>query len=97
MKPREMDTETRVHLRELREARASRKRLARAVEVGRIVVDDWNARAEVGTPVTVTLDDGSKMETRTRSPAWMLGHGEAVVSVDGIVGGYLLSRVQVRP
>ena len=50
----------------------------------------------VGTPVTVTKDDGSKFETVTRSEPWELGHGEPVIKVDGIVGGYLLSRVKLR-
>ena len=46
-----------------------------------------------GTPVQVVRDDGSKMLTRTRSVPWQLGHGDWVVSVEGISGGYLLSRV----
>lgn len=53
----------------------------------------WNARYPVGTRVTVMLDDGTVLRTRTRRVAWTLGDGTAVVSVEGIVGGYDLARV----
>ena len=49
-----------------------------------------------GTPVVVTLDDGTPWETATRSRAWALGHGEPVVSLEGRTGGYALERVRVR-
>jgi hypothetical protein len=51
---------------------------------------DW----PVGIAVVVTLDDGSQFQTATRSEPWQLGHGEWVVLVDGIVGGYVLRRVR---
>lgn len=50
-----------------------------------------------GTPVVVTRDDGSKLETRTRSPAWLLGEHTAVVMVEGISGAYLLDRIDPAP
>jgi hypothetical protein len=97
---RPMDFETRAYLADLRRSRSgnghaqiqARKRAAAEREAA-----EWNATNPVGAPVTVTLDDGSRMETHTRTPAWVLGHPEVVVSVDGITGGYLLSRVRVRP
>jgi hypothetical protein len=49
-----------------------------------------------GTPVTVTLDDGSPWETETRSAAWALGHGAPVVLLEGKSGGYALERVRLR-
>jgi hypothetical protein len=49
-----------------------------------------------GTPVTVKRDDGSKLETVTRSAPWTLGHGQPVISLEGIVGGYMLERVTLR-
>lgn len=58
---------------------------------------EWNERVPVGTPVTafpLTRDDAS-LETRTRSVAWELGHGEPVVLVDGHVGGIYLTHVDV--
>ena len=57
-------------------------------------VEHWNARRPVGQPVTVLKDDGTSVVTKTRSPAWALPSGPAVVMVDGIAGGYLLTRVQ---
>lgn len=56
---------------------------------------DWNRDVQPGTPVVVTRDDGSTLETRTRSRAWDLC-GTPVVMVDGISGGYALHRVRVR-
>ena len=58
------------------------------------IVDEWNAAHPVGTPVAVTQDDGSVVETTTRSEAWCLGHGEPVVKYAGRTGCYLLSRVR---
>lgn len=56
----------------------------------------WQANpVPVGAPVEVTKDDGSKAATKTRSSAWQLGDGTPVVMVDGISGGYLLTRVRV--
>jgi hypothetical protein len=56
-------------------------------------VEVWNACCPAGTPVVVTLDDGSTEQTATRSRAWRLGNGTPVVSVEGRAGGYLLWRV----
>lgn len=53
----------------------------------------WNARYPVGVRVTVLMDDGTILRTRTRTPAWTLGDGAPVVSVEGITGGYDLARV----
>lgn len=57
----------------------------------------WNDRHPSGTLVTLrTSADGSPdvlMETKTRSEAWLLGHGQAVVLVDGKSGGWALDRV----
>lgn len=48
-----------------------------------------------GTPVTVTRDDGTTLETVTRSEPWDL-HGKWVVMVKGISGCYSLERVAPR-
>ena len=55
---------------------------------------DWNVSVAVGSQVSVQLDDGSVLETKTRSEAWVLGGHTAVVLLDGVTGGYLLSRVR---
>lgn len=49
-----------------------------------------------GTKVTVTLDDGSEWQTRTRSEAWALGSGAPVVLLEGKTGGYSLERCRLR-
>jgi hypothetical protein len=47
-----------------------------------------------GEEVIVTLDDGTKFETRTRSEAWLMGGHTWVVQIDGRAGCYDLKRVQ---
>ncbi|MEV4181658.1 hypothetical protein AB0J28_09445 [Streptosporangium canum] len=64
-----------------------------------MTADDWNATYPVGTPVLAwpgTLKD-EPMATRTRTPAWTLGHGAAVVSVEGRSGGIALTHVEPVP
>ncbi len=65
----------------------------RAEALPDLAASDWNAAHPVGTPVVVTRDDGSKLETVTRSVAWRICD-HASVMVVGISGGYLLDRVQ---
>ncbi|MDX3230538.1 hypothetical protein [Streptomyces sp. ME19-01-6] len=40
-------------------------------------------------------DPCERLETATRTPAWILGHGEPVVSVDGYAGGICLTHIDV--
>jgi len=64
----------------------------------------WNERYPIGTPVTVELDTGEIRATKTRGPAEMLGAvpsqndpgHTAVISLEGISGCYLLSRVRAK-
>jgi hypothetical protein len=37
----------------------------------------------------------TRLETVTRTPAWTLGHGDAVVSVEGYAGGIALTHIDV--
>lgn len=60
------------------------------------VVDEWNAANAVGANVIVTKDMGEEVHTKTRSAAWVLSGHTAVVMVEGISGGYLLSRVRAK-
>lgn len=48
-----------------------------------------------GTPVHVRRDDGSVTVTQTRSEAWLLPSGTAVIQVVGISGCYALDRVSL--
>jgi hypothetical protein len=94
---RPMDTETRAALSE---ARRRRRGIPSALERDRAVADAqvtrWNELYPVGTPVAVTLDDGTTKLTRTRSMAWVVC-GHATVLVEGISGGYSLERMEPHP
>jgi hypothetical protein len=65
-------------------------------------VEEWNAKHPAGTPVTVTNDDKTETQTKTRSAAWMLGADDsspghsAVVLLEGRSGAFLLSRCKPR-
>ena len=56
-------------------------------------IEEWNETFPPGSPCCVRHDDGSEHTHHTRSPAWLLGSGHAVVKVDGFIGGYDLARV----
>lgn len=55
--------------------------------------DAWNRQHRIGTPVTVRRSDGSTVHTVTKSDAYLLGHGQAVILLEGISGCYALDRV----
>lgn len=55
--------------------------------------DDWNKKHRIGTPVVVVRDDGSQVLSVTRSDAYLLGHGQAVILLEGFRGCYALDRV----
>lgn len=59
-----------------------------------MTADEWNRSNKPGIQVLVKLDDGRLWQTKTRSEAWELGHGRAVVLLEGKSGGYDLSRVK---
>lgn len=56
-------------------------------------VEDWNNRVLVGAEVTFRKDDGTKIRTKTRSKAQMLGEHTPVVWLSGVSGCVLLDRV----
>lgn len=63
-------------------------------------IDQWNATFKVGHPCTLRLDNGEEMQTRTRSPAWLIaadrrGRAIPVVAVEGKAGGWALDRVRM--
>lgn len=53
----------------------------------------WNAAHPVGREVTVEMDNGKKLKTKTTSEAWLMGGHTAVIKLEGISGGYALERV----
>ena len=62
----------------------------------REMVLQWNQTYPVGTPITVTKDNGDQLRTITRSSAQMLGGHTPVIWVKGIAGCYSLERVMPR-
>ena len=60
---------------------------------GQAIADAFNELTPIGTDVILINDMGERETTKTRSIAWILGHGEPVVSVEGRSGGYILSRI----
>ena len=58
--------------------------------------DEWNRRYPVGTPVRywTGVRTGPGRESTTRSPAWTLGSGTVVASVEGYTGGIALTHME---
>ena len=59
-----------------------------------MTAEEFNALYPVGTAVIYTDDHGKEHHTNTRSIAWALGHGEAVVKLLGRTSGHSLERVK---
>ena len=57
--------------------------------------EEWNENYKKGQSVILTKDDGSMIQTETRSEAWDMC-GTSVVMVKGISGGYDLDRISAR-
>lgn len=58
--------------------------------------DDWNRLYPVGTPVRFWLlepGNGRGVATKTRTPAWALGHGAVVVCIEGRSGGVAITHL----
>jgi hypothetical protein len=70
-----------------------------------VTADQWNVLVPVGSRVVaypgvrpedpLAADVCVRLETVTRAPAWTLGRGEPVVSVEGYAGGISLAHVDV--
>lgn len=63
----------------------------------KISANEFNEQYEVGQEVAYFPVTGEQefLQTKTRTPAWELGHGEPVVSVNGRNGGVCLSNVEI--
>lgn len=62
-----------------------------------ISAEQWNAQFPIGTTVVYTSSPVSDpFETKTRSAAWTLGHGEPVVLIEGRTGGVALWALTVN-
>lgn len=58
------------------------------------MVNAWNSRFPVGTPVKFRKDDGKDVETVTTSAAQILSGHSAVIWVRDVRGCYDLTRVR---
>lgn len=56
-------------------------------------VAKWNFSFKPGQKVALVKDFGEVVEAHAESEAWLMGGHTAVILVNGISGGYLLSRV----
>lgn len=62
----------------------------------KMTADELNDQFPIGTPVVYQpVRDGKGTTTATRSEAWELGHGAAVVSIKGQAGGVSVEHVTV--
>lgn len=59
--------------------------------------EEFNRRFPVGTAVIYRpiIGGSEQHRTRTRSTAWTLGNGAAVVAVEGFIGGMALEAIEV--
>lgn len=55
-----------------------------------IEIDTWNEFYPPGSPCVVQMKGSPPRTTNTRSHAWLLGSGHAVVLVNGATGGIAL-------
>lgn len=55
----------------------------------------YRKAVEAGRTVAGETNPCKRLETTTRTPAWNLGHGTPVVSVEGYAGGIALTHVDV--
>lgn len=60
-----------------------------------ITAEQFNQKYPIGTKVQYfpIKGDTRHLDTETRTPAWTLGHGEPVVSVNGIAGGVSIDHL----
>ena len=80
-----------------------RKRNARRAQLnGSHTPQSWNDQYPVGTrvrywPIYPPIESVPPVDTATRSPAWALGDGTTVVSIEGRSGGVALTHIELLP
>jgi hypothetical protein len=57
-------------------------------------VKDWNEKHPVGSQCVLIKDAGDSTPTKTRSEAWRLPWGGALVCIEGKSGGWDIGRVK---
>lgn len=65
----------------------------------KMTAEQFNEKYPIGTKVLYWpfTRDEEGIQSETRTPAWNLGDGSPVVSVNGKAGGIHLSHVEVTP
>lgn len=73
-------------------AKAVKKRMLEGI------VQDWNRRNPIGTPVLYWpgVMEGPGVASTVRSEAWIMPSGVAVAKVDGYAGGIALTHIGYR-
>ena len=56
-------------------------------------IERWNDRVPTGAAVSYRKDDGTLVQTKTRSRATLLGNHTPVIWLDGVTGCVMLDRV----
>ena len=57
---------------------------------------EFNIKYPVGTKIIYKDDLRKDHHSKTTTPAWVLGHGDSVIGIEGKRGGYSLDRVRVE-
>jgi hypothetical protein len=58
-----------------------------------MTAEEFNKKYPIGSDVIYIDDFRVGHVTKTRSEAWELGHGDAVVKIEGRTGGYDVERI----
>lgn len=66
------------------------------ITVSQRIVNEWNSKYPVGTPVKVITDCGRVKDSVTETPAYLWGNGTPVIDVEGQGHAYTLKRVKPR-
>ncbi len=84
----------------MRDRNAKRKkksydpRAPRPTKMKKSELKQWNKDFPIGTRVILTKDNQEEIKTTVRSKGWLLGNGMPLVLVEGIRGGYSISRIR---
>ena len=57
-----------------------------------LIVENWNLKHRVGTPVNLRKDNGDIFKTYTTAEAFVSNSGHAVCYFEGVSGFYMLDR-----
>lgn len=72
-------------------------KIEKAIEAGKARAAEFAKGFPVGTPCvyfpTKPFNRAEAVESKIRSEPWVLGHGAAVVAIEGKAGGVLLEHI----